>query len=257
MQSEEFTETFVKYYDSENEYYFEGDEIELKQKPTTLGKILNEKTGYLIYRGFSAVGSGSVAKWKNDISTSCGQFASALNVYKQTGKTELIIDLRNNGGGFMTILSSITSHFIEEENALISEARYKGDKVEKFYSQSPCREDYTFEKITVLVNEGTASASEAFVGALIDYDDEKVVEVVCEYNMARGNYSSFGKGIMQSTVVNKISDEAVKLTVAEIFWPISKKSIHGKGVSPSVDSRGVSAEKNGEPIDALEYLLGC
>ena len=254
VRSEEFTETFVKYYDNENEYYFEGEEIEFKQKPTTIGG-LDYKTGYLVYRGFSAINSKSPSDWKEDISTSAGQFAKALSVYSQTGKTKLVIDLRNNGGGFMTVLSSVVSHFLLEENALICEARYKGEKVERFYGLEPLRANYTFEKITVLVNEGTASASEAFVGALLDYDSEGVVEVVCEYNSSRGNYSSYGKGIMQSTVINEVTDEAVKLTVAEIFWPISKKSIHTKGISPSVDNRVKPSIKNGQPIDALEYFL--
>ena len=252
---QEFTETFVRYYDSEKEYGFEGEEISLKQKATTLQQELDEDTGYLIYRGFSAINSNAEESWKDDITTSAGQFASALNIYKQTGKTKLIIDLRNNGGGYMTVLSSVLSHFMNDDKALIAEAKYKNDETESFYSHTAGRKDYTFESITVLVNENTASASEAFVGALLDYDDEGVVKVICEYNSARANYSSFGKGIMQSTVVNKLSDEAVKLTVAEIFWPVSKKSIHGKGISSAVDNRVFSAQDNGQPIDALKYAL--
>lgn len=254
----EFTETFVRYYDNTTEYSFSSasQEITAQEKAQSIYN-LDDKTGYLIYRGFSAINSTPERTWKDDLSTSAGQFAYALKKFNEKGKTNLIIDLRDNGGGYMTILSSVVSHFIEgTSRALISEARYKGEKTERFYSLAPCREEYNFEKITVLCNQNTASASEAFVGALLDYDDENVVEVVVEYNPTRKNYSSFGKGIMQSTVVNTITNQALKLTVAEIYWPISDISIHGKGVSTQVSSK-VKESKNslGEPIDALDYVL--
>ncbi len=258
MQKEEFTETFVRYYDNTSEYIFatENGRVTAQEKAQDLYS-LDDKTGYLIYRGFSAINSSSTASWKGDISTSAGQFAYALKKYAEKGKTKLIIDLRDNGGGYMSILTSVISHFIEgNDNVLISEAKYKGGKTEKFYSQSPCREDYNFEKITVLCNENSASASEAFVGALLDYDDENVVEVIVEYNKSRENYSSYGKGIMQSTVVNKLTKQAVKLTVAEIFWPVSKISIHDKGISTEASSKVIEAKSLGESVDALELALG-
>lgn len=252
---EEFVETFVKYYDCQSEYWFEfEDKMELKQKQTSLSG-LDDKTGYLVYRGFSAINSDKPSEWIGDTCTSCGQFAKALQIYSQSGKSKLIIDLRNNGGGFISVLTSVVSHFLDDENAIIGEAKYKGGKVENFYALSPLRQQYNFEKITILVNKNTASASEAFVGALLDYDNEGVVEVICEYNDRRKDYSSYGKGIMQSTIVNRATSEALKLTVAEIFWPISKQSIHQKGISPSIGEKVKASVINGQPVDALQFCL--
>ena len=94
--------------------------------------------------------------------------------------------------------------------------------------------------MSVLADNGTASASEALIGVLIDngvmdYGDVYISDFSESYLKFTGtadkNGRTYGKGIMQTTFVNHSTGEALKLTTAKIYWPKGDVSIHDVGLT--------------------------
>ncbi len=240
--------SYVIYQDKDNCYGYSDDsgsmERTLKQDYCS---ILGDDVAYIKYSAFNGTKSG--------LKGSVGQLADALSIFKQNGKTKLILDLRDNGGGYMDLLCQVASHLINVENgktALISVAVDKNGKKENYYSSKSVYNSYGFEKIVVMCDEGTASASEALIGAMLDYDTNNIVNVVVSSSTLNGQtvYKSYGKGIMQSTFVN-LDGSAVKLTTAKLYWPVSNTSIHGVGITTDISNKVVNAPKE----TALETAL--
>lgn len=254
VQKRKYLQTFVSYYDESGEYGFTGEnDISFtkigENTDYPLGDI--KKTAVIKYTGFSGLGSG--------LKGSAGQFKKALEKFKDSGKTNLILDIRNNGGGYMSILSSVAAHLINAEKdskKLVSYATYKDGKKDDFLSEAVDYSDYGFEKIIILANENSASASEALIGAVLDYDKDNIVNVILDASVLTGEvvYKTYGKGIMQSTYDNILTGEAIKLTTAKIYWPKSNKSIHGVGVTATLDERVLNAKGSNGFYDALKLL---
>jgi carboxyl-terminal processing protease len=206
--------------------------------------------GYIVYESFNGTNS--------DLNGSARQIEEILNKFKRDGKKDVIIDLRNNGGGYMSILSKIVCHFIDAgdgKKALISVAVDKHGEREEYFSSKCDYSRYGFENIIILANENTSSASEAFIGAVLDYDKKGIVKVLVSSSIKNGEkvYKTYGKGIMQNTFAN-LDGSAVKLTIAEIFWPISNVSIHKKGVIGEDSGKVLKVEKENALNYALELL---
>ena len=107
------------------------------------------------------------------------------------------------------------------------------------------------EKIVFLANSGSASASEALMGSVLDYDKfsgANCTRVILDATYENGKevFRSYGKGIMQSTITNARTGEALKLTTAKLYWPLSGISIHGVGLTPELDERIFASD--GDPI---------
>jgi len=185
------------------------------------------------------------------------QFAVALEEMKTCNLKKLVLDLRSNGGGYMDVLTNITGYLIPgKDKQLVSLAEYKSGKTYGFYTSKNSYDDYGYEKITVLANSGTASASEALIGAMLDYDksaEKNIVSVIVSDNGVKN--TTYGKGIMQTTFsYNKGS--AIKLTTAKIYWPVSRTCIHDTGITASTDER-VSTVKTSATKDAeLLFAMG-
>ncbi|MBR2337302.1 MAG: hypothetical protein IKA61_05115 [Clostridia bacterium] len=228
LAKREYTETYVFYTDSTGSYRFTdggGKDVKLVHGENQLGVAIPSDTAYLKYVSFNGT--------TNDLYGSKKQVKTVMDKFKETGKSKIIIDLRGNGGGFMDIMCDLTAHFVGADansKPLVSYALYKDGKKDEFNSASVKYNDYGFESIIILANDGTASASEAFIGACLDYDSRNVVKVVLSKN-ARGEYRSYGKGIMQTTFENVGVGDAIKLTTAKIYWPKSNVSIHGVGIT--------------------------
>ena len=104
-----------------------------------------------------------------------------------------------------------------------------------------------------MADSGTASASEAFIGACLDYDYRNIVKVVLSRN-SKGEYKTYGKGIMQTTFVNTSVGDALKLTTAKIYWPVSNISIHGVGITENLS--GFSDKIYQAPyVENIDYEL--
>ena len=173
------------------------------------------------------------------------EMAELLRIFNDVGCTSLILDLRNNGGGLVDVMQRLAHLFtadLDESSDIAMTAQFKKEKYNSRYSVISFTQDSSCflpagTPVTVLANNGTASASEALIGVLvsngvIDYGDIYVSDFSQAYLAASGmeqkNCRTYGKGIMQSTF-EYISGEALKLTVARILWP-NGRCIHEVGV---------------------------
>jgi carboxyl-terminal processing protease len=146
----------------------------------------------------------------------------------------LVLDLRNDPGGLLEQAVEVSDKFIEEGLIVYIEGRKKDDKAMKFYARK--NDDYT-GPLVVLVNEGSASASEIVAGALQDYKRAIVV-----------GSKTFGKGSVQ-TVFPLGDGSAVRLTTAKYFTP-KGRSIQAEGITPDIviDNNVVRGKDKFTPI---------
>ncbi len=164
-------------------------------------EMLDDKIGYIQITGFDEVTSN--------------QFHEAYNQLNDDNMESLIIDLRNNPGGLLNIVSEIADTILPE--GVIVSTKDKNGREESISSDARKIEI----PLVVLVNENSASASEVLSGAIKDY---KAGTIVGE--------TTFGKGIVQR--IFPIGDgTAVKITISEFFTP-SGYALHGKGIEPDV-----------------------
>ncbi len=130
----------------------------------------------------------------------------------------LIIDLRNNPGGLLNAAVRIADEFIDEGLIVYTKGRIKQQNMR--FEATPNRRKHPYP-IIVLVNEGSASASEIVAGALQDHHRALIVGM-----------PTFGKGSVQ-TIIPLPDGSAVRLTTAQYFTP-SGRSIQAKGIEPDV-----------------------
>ena len=141
-----------------------------------------------------------------------------LKKLKKEGKKGIIIDLRNNPGGLLNQAVGTLDLFIDKGVLVSQKGRVKREN-EIYYAHSAGT--YKNIPIVVLVNGGSASASEIVSGAL---QDHKRAVIVGE--------QTFGKGSVQAILpVNK--NEAIRLTIARYYLP-SGRTIQAKGVTPDI-----------------------
>jgi C-terminal peptidase prc len=132
----------------------------------------------------------------------------------------IILDLRNNGGGYLQTSVEVTSQFISEGVVLYEQY---GDGTRTTYDVLPggLATDTSIPMV-VLINEGSASASEITAGALQDTGRAKLVGV-----------TSYGKGSVQNWIPLSDDQGAVRITIAKWLTP-NERTIHGKGLTPDV-----------------------
>ena len=230
MQKKEYRQTYVTYADDSGKYGFSDADGEMEFIKLSDSDITGD-VGYIKYTAFSGTGNGLYG--------SEGQFKKAMETFKGNGKHKIILDLRDNGGGFIDIMQDVLKYFVGVENGKkvpVTICRDKYGKEVVYNSKASEYDDYGFEKIVILVNSGSASASEAFVGAVLDYDARNVVSVVVEgYEYGGATYyTTYGKGIMQTTFI-RLNGGAIKLTTAKLFWPQSDVCIHDKGITTALN----------------------
>lgn len=147
------------------------------------------------------------------------EFDAALKKLEDDGLEGLVLDLRNNPGGVLSAAVSVAGEFFEKGETVVY-TKGKDQSHSKFYrSDSPMRDgDYP---IVVLVNNGSASASEIVAGALQDIRRAHLVGT-----------KTFGKGSVQ-TIFQYQSGDAMRLTTAMFFTP-GGRVIHKQGIEPNV-----------------------
>lgn len=157
--------------------------------------------------------------------TTFDEFKSALKTLKAEGLKNLILDLRGNPGGYMERATSMADEFIAGDKLLV----YTEGKDSRFDRKTRSHVDGLFEQgpLIVLVDEGSASASEILAGALQDHDRALVV-----------GRRSYGKGLVQMPI--KLSDGSeLRLTISRYYTPsgrsIQKPYEMGKGEDYSQD----------------------
>jgi len=171
--------------------------------------------------------------------------AEALKSLKDSGMQSLILDLRNNPGGLLQSAVDVSEQFLPPKHLVVSIQGRVGEKMQYYTEQ--LRPSYTDIPLIVLVNQGSASASEIVAGALQDWGRALILGV-----------QTFGKGSVQSLI--PLSDgSALKLTTAKYYTP-KGKSIHAVGIIPDIVVKLES--KNGKEVpvirekDLEEHLKG-
>lgn len=148
-----------------------------------------------------------------------GELKSAiLDAHKQ-GVHNVILDLRNNPGGLLDEAVKMANIFIDKGKPVVK--LEKGNDKETIDTSNDSLKEAKDMKFSILVNEGSASASEVFTGALKDYGIAKVY-----------GSKTFGKGIVQTT---KEFKDGSLLKYTQMKWLTPKNHyIHGKGIQPDI-----------------------
>ncbi|MBD8941650.1 MAG: S41 family peptidase [Clostridiales bacterium] len=168
-------------------------------------EMLEDNIGYIIIDQFTG--------------TSTEQVEEAINDLKSQGMERVIVDLRDNPGGQLECIQAILNYFLPKDKLLLYSETKDGEQ-ERYYTENDGL--ITDMPLCVLVNENSASASEAFAGVVKCYDRGKLVGT-----------KTFGKGIMQSTF--GLSDgTAIKLTIGKYYLP-DDSNIHGIGIEPDYE----------------------
>lgn len=131
----------------------------------------------------------------------------------------LILDLRNNGGGYLQTAVEVASQFLPKDKVVLYEQNGKGEKQSYLTLGDGLATDIP---MVVLINEGSASASEILAGALQDYQRATLVGVV-----------SYGKGSVQIWTPLPNNQGAVRITIAKWLTP-DERTIHELGLTPEV-----------------------
>lgn len=139
--------------------------------------------------------------------TTHDEFKKELVQIKNQGAKALVIDVRDNGGGYMEIAAEIADELLKDKQLIVFTKNKKG-KIDKTYAT----EEGEFEdgKVYILINENSASASEILAGAIQDNDRGTVI-----------GRRSFGKGLVQREM-NFQDGSAVRLTIARYYTPTGR-----------------------------------
>ena len=177
-------------------------------------------------------------------SNSVRLFTNALDEFSKTGGNKLVIDLRNNPGGFLDAAIEIASLFLPKGTPVVIEDVGKEDE-ERIHRASGDTLLTTKPKIVVLVNKGSASASEILAAALAE---NNVATLVGE--------KTFGKGSVQE-LVPLTSNTFIKITVARWLTP-ERHSLSDEGITPEIvverTSEDIVAGKDPQLEKAIEIL---
>jgi len=174
-------------------------------------KVLEDKIGYVKLTQFQQ-------RTTQDLD-------DALSAMKKEDITSLILDLRNNPGGLLTGAVEVTSQFLPEGKLVVYIKGRSGEKQE-FHT---LRTQYIENPMIVLVNEGSASASEIVAGALQDTGRAVVLGM-----------QTFGKGSVQ-TVIPLSDGSGLRLTTARYYTP-KGRSIQTTGITPDIIVRQEAQE---------------
>ncbi len=181
-------------------------------------KLLSDGIGYVKLTQFQEPTA-------NDLMT-------ALNKLQKEGMKSLILDLRNDPGGLLNIAVDTAEVFLPPKKLVVYIKNRSGEKIE-YYTE---KENPFFEEIpmVVLVNQGSASASEIVAGALKDWNRAIIIGV-----------QTFGKGSVQSII--PLSDgSGMRLTTAKYYTP-NGTMIHNVGITPDIIVKQETKEPKEHP----------
>ncbi|MFV0591473.1 MAG: S41 family peptidase [Draconibacterium sp.] len=184
--------------------------------------MLNKKTGYIKLSRFAA--------------TTNDEFVEAMKQLTQEGLENLVLDLRGNGGGYLKTAIEISDQFLDN-NKLIVYTNGRNDPKREYDASS--KGLFETGKLVVLVNEGSASASEIVSGAIQDWDRGLII-----------GRRSFGKGLVQKPFF--LTDGSmIRLTTAHYYTPSGRciQKPYDEGVS-EYRKDYINRMSNGEMFNA-------
>lgn len=167
------------------------------------------------------------------------EFETAIENVRKSGSKKLILDLRNNPGGYLTSTQKILGYFLEKDQVEF----YTVDRNEaKFPAFSEGTGELKNYKIVVLINEGSASASEIMAGALQDLDLAYLIGT-----------TTYGKGSVQE-ISNYMDNSSLKLTIAKWYTP-KMRNITASGISPDLEIKISESQKQSGQDPQLEAAI--
>jgi len=156
-----------------------------------------------------------ISQFNEDTST---EFDSHINDILIENPNGIILDLRNNSGGYLDVAKEITSRFVDSGDVIVIESYKNKEKIHK----SKGGQKFSGVPVVVLINEGSASASEILAGALKDNGKAKLV-----------GKKTFGKGLVQ--IMEDLKDgSAIKVTVSRWLTP-NGIDINENGIEPDFE----------------------
>lgn len=193
-------------------------------------KVLDEGIGYLRLTQFSDPTAEALQK--------------ELDGLAEKNIRALVLDLRNNPGGLLSSAIDVASKFLDRNQVVVS-TQGRDEKDNEIY-KARGRKRYPDIPLAILVNAGSASASEIVAGALKDHKRAVLI-----------GEKTFGKGSVQS-VLSMDEGTAIRLTTAKYYTP-SKEVIHERGIEPDIvvpmppeDWRALQMQRVAESTGALE-----
>ena len=199
----------------------DGEEKTFTMKRETINNV----SAYVDYDGKTAI--ITVTRFDNDTGTMVQGFA---NEFEKKGIKKVILDLRSNGGGYVSAAKDLLSLWLDNKDILIQKSKHLGSETMTSASGKAILGDM---KTIVLVNGSTASASEIVAGALQDYDKATIV-----------GETTYGKGVVQN-LYELSGGTTLKVTTAEWYTP-NDRSINKTGITPDVE-----VERSYEDINAM------
>ena len=170
------------------------------------------------------------------------QFLKSVKKFEKNSKIKgYVLDLRNNPGGLLTQAINITDFFLEDGEIVSTKGR-KVSETRKFFARKG--DEIKGKPLVVLINNGSASASEIFAGALKDHKRAIIL-----------GENSYGKGSVQSIIPLR-NGGGIRLTISKYYLP-SGKSISEVGVTPDilVEEEGDDFVINTEKDNQLNYAI--
>ena len=170
------------------------------------------------------------------------QFLKSIKTFEKNLKIKgYVIDLRNNPGGLLTQAINITDFFLDDGEIVSTKGR-KVSETRKFFAKKG--DEIKGKPLVVLINNGSASASEIFAGALKDHKRAIIL-----------GENSFGKGSVQSIIPLR-NGGGMRLTISKYYLP-SGKSISEVGVTPDilVEEIGDDFKINSDKDNQLNYAI--
>lgn len=195
---------------------------ETVKEKTVYAKVMDDGSGYIVIKSFE----DGTAK----------EFETELSAFEKQGIKSMVIDLRDNGGGYIDEGMEIADRLLKEGTITYMED-VKGKR--KYFNSD---EKATKIKYVVLVNENTASTSEILTAAIKDNNGGKIV-----------GSKTFGKGIVQETTKFK-DGSSLKLTVLRYFSP-KGNVIHKKGIKPDVEVKFDPSSGTDNQLEMAKSLL--
>ncbi len=185
---------------------------EIIEVKSVKSKIIDDNVGYIRLTAFNE--------------NSSKQVRDRIKKFKKNKINKFVLDLRNNPGGLLSQAVKISDFFLDNGEIVSTKSRKSYENKKYFAKQGDI---INGETLVVLINYGSASASEIVAGALKDHKRAIII-----------GENSYGKGSVQSIIPLK-NNGAIRLTISKYYLP-SGKSISGTGITPDIEVEESSDE---------------
>lgn len=173
-------------------------------------------------------------------------FRGAIREFAASGSTRLLIDVRGNPGGFLEVAIELASWFLPVGKVIVSED-HGGASPDKVHRSRGYDVFTDVVRVAVLINQGSASASEIFAGALQQHGKATLIGT-----------QTFGKGSVQQ-LFPVTNDTSLKITIAQWLTP-NGQSISDGGLTPDIEvevtQEDRDADHDPQKTRAIQFLLG-